>query len=52
MHFGPGSWTDLGPVACSNRFEDFLLEFIKKFGTTVLTRNTPFACVARFAIAE
>jgi hypothetical protein len=52
MYFGPGSWTDLGPVACSNSCEDFLLEFTKKFGTTVLTRNTPFACVARFAIAE
>ena len=52
MHVGPGSWTDLGPVARSNSFEDFLVEFTKEFGTTVLTRNTPFACVERFAIAE
>ena len=51
MHFGPGSWTDLGPVARSNSFEDFLVEFTKECGTTVL-RNTPFACVERFAIAE
>jgi hypothetical protein len=28
-------------VARSNSFEDFLLEFTKKFVTTVLTRNTP-----------
>jgi hypothetical protein len=29
-------------VARSNSFEDFLLEFTKKFVTTVLTKNTPF----------
>jgi hypothetical protein len=39
MHFRPGSWTDLGPVARSNSCEDFLLEFTKKFGTTVLIRK-------------
>ena len=43
MYFGPGSRTDLGPVARSNSCEDFLLEFTKKFGTTVLTKNAPFA---------
>ncbi len=35
-----------------NSCEDFLLEFTKKFGTTVLARNTPFACVERFAITQ
>jgi hypothetical protein len=31
-----------GAGGVSNSFEDFLLEFTKKFGTTVLTKNTPF----------
>jgi MFS family permease len=38
----PRSRTDLGLVARSNSFEDFLLEFNKEFVTTILTRNTPF----------
>jgi hypothetical protein len=42
MYFRPGSRTDLGPVARSNRFEDFLLELNKKFVTTGLTRKYPF----------
>ena len=52
MYFGPGSRTDLGPVARSNSFEDFLLEFTKNFVTTVLTKIPRFACVERFVITQ